>query len=197
MEDKVLIELLKPDTRCSAFNITPQRLSERLEEIKLNDNLPGEISSQLKVCKKLCSYSYFVYEFATISQGLSFLAIETALKERLRLFYPDGFDFKRKSDGVIKKEKPLSLSHFQSLLENREIRIMKIEGFFERGVNFADLIEWAVSKVILKERFNDEGDTIRKLRNAAAHPTNQVIIPPWNAIHGLSINVKFINSLFI
>ena len=44
MEDRALNELLKPDTRCNVFHITPQSLSERLEEIKLNDNLPKEVS---------------------------------------------------------------------------------------------------------------------------------------------------------
>jgi hypothetical protein len=197
MEDPILNELLKPDTRCKYFNITPQNLSEKLEEIKLNDNLPKEVSSQLKICKKLCLYSYFVCEFATVGQGLSFLAIETALKECLRLFYPDGLDFKRKIDGEIKREKPLSLAHFQSLLENKEIRIMKIEGFFERGVNLTDLIDWAISKEILKKRFDDEGDIITRLRNATAHPANQMSISPWDAIYGLNLNVKLINSLFI
>lgn len=196
MEDQNLNELIKPDIRCNAFHITPHKLSERLEEIKLNDSLPEEVSNQLKICKKLCLYSYFVYEFATVGLELSFLAIETALKERLRLFYPDGFDFKRKSDGAIKREKPLSLSHFQSLLENKEIKIQKIEGFFERGVMLGELTEWAISKEILNERFDGEGDTVKDLRNSVAHPSGQTILPPWNAIHGLGLNVKLINSLF-
>ncbi len=196
MEDQTLNELIKPDTRCSAFHITPQRLTERLEEIKLNENLPEEISNQLKICKKLCLYSYFVYEFATAGLELSFLAIETALKERLRLFYADGFDFKRKTDGAIKREKPLSLSHFQSLLENEELRIQKIDSFFERGVTLAELIEWSISKGILNERFDGEGDTVKDLRNSVAHPSGQTVLPPWNAIHGLGLNIELINSLF-
>ena len=196
MEDQILNELIKPDSRCSAFHITPQRLSERLEEIKLNDNLPEEVSNQLKVCKKICLYSYFVYEFATIAQGLSFLAIETALKERLRLFYPGGIDFKIKIDGTIKKEKSLSLSHFQALLKNKDLKIQKIDGFFERGVLLGDLIEWSLNRGILDERFDGEGDVVKDLRNAVAHPVGQTIVPPWNAIHGLSLNVKLINSLF-
>jgi hypothetical protein len=197
MEDPIFNELLKPDTRCKYFNITPQTLSEKLEEIKLNENLPKEVLSQLKVCKKLCLYSYFVYEFATVGLSLSFLAIETALKERLRLFYPDGFDFKRKVDRTIHRENPLSLSHFQSLLDNKDIRIVGIEGFFDGNVNLADLIDWAISKEIFKEHFSDESVTIRNLRNATAHPINQTILPPWNAIHGLSLNVNLIHSLFM
>jgi len=196
MEDQKLNELIKPDVRCSAFHITPQRLSERLEEIELSDTLPEEVSNQLKICKKLCVYSYFVYEFATVGFERSFLAIETALKERLRLFYPDGFDFKRKSDGTIKREKPHSLSHFQSLLQNKEIRIQKIDGFFERGVMLGELTEWAISKGILNERFDGEGDTIKDLRNSVVHPSGQMILPPWNAIHSLGLNIKLINSLF-
>lgn len=196
MEDQTLNELKEPDSRCNAFHITPQRLSERLEEIKLNDNLPKEVSNQLKICKKLCLYSYFVYEFATVGQGLSFLAIETALKERLRLFYADGFNFKRKTDGIITKENPLSLSHFQSLLENKELKIQKIDSFFERGVLLGDLIEWSVTNGILDERFDGEGEVIKELRNAVAHPVGQTILSPWDAIHGLSLNVKLINSLF-
>jgi hypothetical protein len=196
MEDQVFNELIRADSRCSAFHIDPQGLSERLEEIKLSNNLPKEVSNQIQVCKKLCLYPYFVYEFATIAQGLSFLAIETALKERLRLFYPDGIEFKMKVDGTVKKEKPLSLSHFQALLTNKDLRIQKIDGFFEKGVLLGDLIEWSISKGILNERFNGEGDVVKDLRNTVAHPIGQTIVSPWSAIHGLSLNVQLINSLF-
>jgi hypothetical protein len=196
MEDQVFNELIRADSRCSAFHIDPQGLSERLEEIKLSNNLPKEVSNQIQVCKKLCLYTYFVYEFATIAQGLSFLAIETALKERLRLFYPDGIEFKMKVDGTVKKEKPLSLSHFQALLTNKDLRIQKIDGFFEKGVLLGDLIEWSISKGILNERFNGEGDVVKDLRNTVAHPIGQTIVSPWSAIHGLSLNVQLINSLF-
>jgi len=196
MEDQVFNELISPDSRCNAFHIDPQGLSERLGEINLSVNLPKEVSNQLQACKKLCLYTYFVYEFATIAQDLSFLAIETALKERLRLFYPDGIEFKTKIDGTVKKEKPLSLSHFQALLTNKNLKIQKIDAFFEKGVLLGDLIEWSISKDILNERFNGEGDVVKDLRNAVAHPIGQTIVSPWSAIHGLSLNVQLINSLF-
>lgn len=197
MEDQILNELIKADSRCSAFHITPQKVSKRLEKLKLNEKVPEEVLNQIIICKKLCLYSYFVYEFATVGQQLSFLAIETALKERLRLYYLDGFDFKNTKTSVIRKEKPHSLTHFQSLLKNDELQFEGIKGFFKRRINMYDLINWAIKKGILKEKFMGEGDTVRNLRNFAAHPSRQMILPPWNAIQTLEINIKLINSLFI
>jgi len=197
MEDQILNELIKPDSRCSAFNITLQKLSERLKELKLNKNVPKEISNQIEICKKLCLYSYFVYEFTAVAQQLSYFAIETAFKECLRLFYPEGFDFKNKETSIIRKERPHSLVSFESLLKNYKLKFMEIDGFFKRGINMFGLIDWAIKKKILKERFNGEGDIIRKLRNSAAHPSGRTILSPWNTIHDLEINIKLINSLFI
>jgi len=195
-ENDILNELIKPDSRCSVFHITLKSLSEKLEKINLNDNIPKEISEQIRICKKLCLYSYFVYEFATVGEELSYLAIETALKERLRLFYLDGFEFKNLESGLIQKEKPHSLPHFESLLRNDILKFMGAEGFFKRGINMYDLMNWAIEKEILKESFKGQGAVVKDLRNFAAHPSGRSINIPWNAIDSLARNVSLINSLF-
>ncbi|KPK42900.1 MAG: hypothetical protein AMJ78_00630 [Omnitrophica WOR_2 bacterium SM23_29] len=197
MKGQILSELIKPDTRNSAFHITPQRLYKRLEEIRLNDNVPEEISGQIKICKKLCLYSYLVYEFATVGAQLSYFALETALKERLRRFYADGFDFKNLKTNIIKKEKPHSLASFESLLKDDKLRFMGVENFFKKGVTMHELINWAISKGILRERFKGEGGIIRRLRNFYAHPTGQKVFLPYGAINHLKMNIELINSLFI
>lgn len=197
MDDKILNELIKPDTRCSAFHITLKSLSEELEGLNLNDNIPKEISEQIRICKKLFLYSYFVYEFATVSEELSYLVIETALKERLRLFYPDGLEFKNLETGLIQKEKPHSLAHFDSLLKNNKLKFMGVENFFKRGINIYDLINWTIDKGILKESYKGQGKVIKDLRNFAAHPSGRSIVTPWMAIDGLAKNIGLINSLFV
>jgi hypothetical protein len=186
---------LFPDSRNLAFNVSEKSLSERISKIALHSSVPKEVASQIEIYKKLCLHSFYVYEFASLAEHLSFMVIETALKERLRIHYFDvGFSFRDKLSAQITVEKPHSLAAFQKLLNNK--RFLGIEGWFKRGVYLNELLDWAIEQKIVQCRFKGEGAVLGNLRNHIAHPIGLSFHVAGVAISGFDENVDFINSIF-
>ncbi len=85
-------ELTRFDPRWQYFDISPKEWFAIVADIKLTAAVPKEVANQIEVCKKLCVYGLFVYEFLTVAIERSFPAIETALKLRYRAATGKGSD---------------------------------------------------------------------------------------------------------
>lgn len=108
MNEKILSEITIPDRRWQYFNANLQDLKQSINEIRLADSVPDDIRIQINICKKLCLYSYFVYEFATVAMERSFMIIESALKLKYKKEDKDKIkghiSFKKLIDWAIKEK---------------------------------------------------------------------------------------------
>ena len=92
-----LSELLKKDTIFSSFvkvdeygrsrEITIEDLQKSICGIQLIPSVPKEVKKVFGAAKKLYIFGYFEYYFFTISQHYTFLALESALKNRYNEIY--------------------------------------------------------------------------------------------------------------
>ncbi len=196
MEKNLFDEITKVDSRCQAMGITLENLKTALSQIEFAPNLPTEIKEHSEICKKLYLYSYFVYEFATIAQQKTYLMIEAALKEKLRLYYPGGFDFKNRTSKEVELHKPHSLSSFHSLLNQDELTFCKKDGYFEQGMSLKSLLDWLVGKGLCPEMFLEKVDLWRSLRNYTAHPIGVTILPVGVSLAHFKKVIEFLNKLY-
>lgn len=78
-------QIMERDDRHIGYDFTLRELYESISSVKLNNNIPEVIHSQLNVAKNMAVYSYYLYSLSPEVGLKSFRIIELALKIR----YPD------------------------------------------------------------------------------------------------------------
>ena len=81
MPKEILKKLTAPDERNE--RITLELLYNELNKIPLSNRIPEDVANMIELSKKLCLYSYFEYDFYSVSTFFSCLAVEAALKVKL------------------------------------------------------------------------------------------------------------------
>lgn len=98
--DKTVKTLFK--TKSSDDKKLLEKLQRDICRIQLSPNIPKEVIKVFNAAKKLYIFGYFDYYFFTISQHYTFLAVESALRNRYISIYGDSKKFINLND-IIKK----------------------------------------------------------------------------------------------
>lgn len=191
---KALEEVHAADARHQAFvrmdpetgGFVPLQLEDYhqwVSAIRLNASVPEDIRGYLETVKNVFVYGWFVYPFYAVAAFLSDTAVEMALRRRFQAEDPRG-------------KWPLT-----SLLSRaRAQRLIRDEGFaFARrqsDFRLPDHLASTGARPGASDYTDILVETIPKLRNSFAHPTNHTILLPGQAAASLSIAAEIINQLF-
>ena len=188
-------DLLKPDLRSA--HLTLEYLQSIISRIQLIPEVPEPVRAEFQRAKDLFIFSYFRYEFFTLSIRSALFALEVAMRYRYlqslkgkAVITCDGQTVHELTDPTysqisdflhqIKKRKDLNFKH------------MKVNGE-KFPFSVTELIHWLGENGIpkWKLRFYDIG---RKMRNSLAHPEHASIHLPSNV---MLLRIAYdINELF-
>jgi hypothetical protein len=90
-ELKPLDKVLERDDRLSYFGVTLEHLHHRAAEIAISPAAPEKVHNQFTIARNPLLYSWFVYPFQPVAFLYSILAVEVALRERLKAARPELF----------------------------------------------------------------------------------------------------------
>ena len=192
---KALDEVLEPDSRNQAFakidpetnEILPMGLDDyhrNLSAISLKKEVPEDVQSYFETLKNVCLYGWFVYPFFTVSEFLSFTAIEMALRKKFEENDPRRRWGLKDLLGEAKKQGWITDKGFPSIQVRREYGA---ELNKELGLSFSKPVADYTSILI---------ESLPYLRNTFAHPSSQMILVPGEATSSLRIAAELINQLF-
>ena len=86
-KDKIFSSFVKVDKHGKSREITIEDLQKAICGIQLIPNVPEEVKKVFNAAKRLHIFGYFEHYFFTISQHYTFLALESALKNRYNEIY--------------------------------------------------------------------------------------------------------------
>lgn len=188
------LDLLKPDPR---INISLEKLQLAISNIQLIPEVPESVRIEFQRAKDLFVFSYFKYEFSTLSERSALFAHETAMKQRYIQSLNGKASISYKSKIVHEITSP-TYSQISDFLHH----MRKTKGWQLRDVqvndekfpfNMPEVINWLVRNVSPKWKL-DLYDAGRELRNSHAHSENVIIHPPSATI--LQNIAQDINEMF-
>lgn len=188
-------ELLKPDPRSE--HLTLEYLQSIISTIQLIPEVPESVRIEFQRAKDLLIFSYFIYEFSTLSDRSALFALEVAMRYRY-LQSLKGKAVITYENQIVHELTDPTYSQISDFLYNmRRNKKWKSKGVKVNGEKFpssvTELINWLGRNGIPKWKlqFYDAG---RKVRNSLAHPEHASIYPPSN---GMLLRIAYdINELF-
>lgn len=176
-------EFLKPDSRSGYFTL--EHLQSIVSRIQLIPEVPQSVKVEFQRAKDLFVFSYFRYEFATLSNRSALFAFEVAMRQRY-LQSLKGKAIITCDDQIMHELIDPAYSQISEFLNNvRKNKKIKFNNIKVNGEKFpmttTELIKWMGRNGIpkWKLRFYEMG---RKARNSLAHPEHPTIFPPSNDI---------------
>ncbi len=157
-----------------------------LSEITLSETVPEDIRSYFETIKNVCLYGRFVYAFYGVAEGLTFLLLEFALRERLGVGKQDSswsfgkLLYKAIKGGLIRDE---GFSHVRRI---REYQAQMEEILHDSAPIFSPPEPY--SKIL--------AEVLPHFRNNFAHPKHQAIVLPQGALFSIRFAAEFINQLY-
>jgi len=191
-------EFLQPDSRTSHLSL--EWLQSRMSVIQLIPNVPESVRLQFQRAKDLFIFGYFRYEFFTISSHYAVLAHETAMKQRYVQSLGEKATITYNSEKYeITQPTYFQISEFIYNLKKSK-RIQSARSILVNGEKFPStvnqVINWLVSKGIIKKWKARMDDLVRKVRNSLSHPEHVQIFMP-NMAEGMIRQIVYdINELF-
>jgi hypothetical protein len=192
---KPIDEFTKPDTRNQGLvKITPEGripvtyedFYEHVADCNLLPSIPEEIRSYFEMVKNVYVQGWYYYPLFTLSYFLSLVAMEMALRERLKKEDPKQKNTFSKLMNIAVEKGLIKASKF-SYVKGRWEQSKKMEqdsmGLIKA---FPETEEYC--RVLAKN--------IPKLRNAFAHPQITTILFPHQASSSIKTSSEFINQLF-
>ncbi|MGH2611950.1 MAG: hypothetical protein ACRDFB_02745 [Rhabdochlamydiaceae bacterium] len=193
--DPILIpnEFLKPDSRSG--HLTLECLQSMVSGIQLIPEVPNPIKVEFQRAKDLFIFSYFRYEFATLSDRSALFAFEVAMRQRY-LQSLKGKAVITCDDQIVREMMEPSYSQLAKFI-NQTKKSKKSNNVMVNGekfpMNTTELINWLGKNGIPKWKLRSY-DMVRKLRNSLAHPEHASIFLPSN---GMLLRIAYdINELF-
>lgn len=183
-------EILQGDSR----SISLEYLQRVISDIQLIPQVPDPIKDEFQRAKDLFIFSYFRYEFSTISLRSALFAYETAMKmryvkslgEKIRISY---------QDQIVHEFTNVSYSDITQFLNQMkkqkkwDIKNVKVnEQPFPMGTK--NIMKWLVANGIPKWKLKMY-DAGMHLRNALAHPEKPFLIPPSDGmLRGIAYDIN-------
>lgn len=167
-----LEELIKLDDRCLTFNLSIEKLQERVSDLQLIPDVPDNVKQVLRRAKDLFIFGYFRYEFFTIAHHYAFLALEAAIKARYIAELGDVAILTDRKNKKIKHEmKKPTYRRIEEFCRNTSgwnihTLLVNDEAF---PSSHKKLLKWLVDKHIIRKWEKGSYDAGIELRNALSH----------------------------
>jgi hypothetical protein len=183
-------EMCQPDPRTLSLNIDMKQLENAISAVQMSEKIPQGIKEMIDLAKRVFLYGYYEYDFYTLSAQYLFLVAETAAKERLLHVLPKECRLIRgKKSKVVRK-------NCHTMYENLQKRWV-IEGFPEINRTLDSILKFLKAREILPQRISMHFlDSLRQLRNNAAHLTGKDALHPATIIPAFHMVIDFTNCLF-
>lgn len=186
---KPLSEILEPDKRMASFGWMLETDHKRLSDIKLSETIPEDIRNYFETVKNICLYGRFVYAFYGVAESLTYPLLELGLQKRL---------------GTGKHGRKNS---FRILLHRAiESGLIKDDGFSharrmrEHQAQLQEMWQVEGSPVLAPSERDSYIKTLASVlpnfRNRFAHPSQQAIVLPQEALFSIRFAAEFINQLY-
>lgn len=188
-------EFLKPDSRSE--HVTLEYLQSIISDIQLIPEVPEPVRIEFQRAKDLFIFSYFRYEFFTLSSRSALFALEVAMKERYLQSLKGKAVITYEDQIVHEMTKPTYSQISDFLYEMRRTKKWKFKNVKVNDNEFPfgmrGLINWLGRNGSPKWKLQLY-EVGRKLRNSLAHPEHASIYPPSN---GMLLRIAYdINELF-
>lgn len=187
-------ELLKPDSRT---NITLEHLQSAIADIQLIPDIPEPVKVEFQHAKDLFVFSFFKYEFATLSDRSAHFAFETAMKMRYVKSLNGKAIISYKSKVIHELTNPTYSGISEHLYTMRNKLSRNFNDLQVNNKNFPftvkELMNWLIENGSPKWKFRLY-DASRQLRNSFAHPEDVIILSP--SINTLQRIAYDINEMF-
>ncbi len=175
-------EILSPDPRST---IPLDRLQRVIADIQLISQVPEPVRNEFQRAKDLFVFSYFKYEFFSISISSVLFAYETAMKMRYMQSLNKKVIITYKADIVHQLTDPTysDLSkHLYNMRNklNRDFKDLRVNGE-KFPFTMKEVMKWLVENVAPKWKLKMY-DAVIKLRNSVAHPEKPFILPPSDGV---------------
>jgi hypothetical protein len=201
---KAVSEIYQPDPRQPNLVGDLSDNHAALSEIVLHDQVPANVRQLFETAKNVSLYSWFVYRFHQVAEGVAYSALEMALRERAGLVEwsgpnaPTGRGLKKllrhaQNRGWLKNE---GFSSARRMAAERA-RLDKVLIGIEAGKDFAvdepseEEISVAMGKIDYIEILIEHAP---KMRNQLAHGSS--VLSPRSP-QTLTIVAQAINQLFV
>lgn len=186
-----LNNFLNPDPRMSDVRI--EHLHLKIDELRLNKNVPEDIVIQFETAKNLFLYSYFVYRFHHIADLQAIATLELALKtkfDELSIHYRSNCGLgklldKAEENCLIRSED--IPGYYESALRKAKQRhfFYNIQKMHEENLETIEIDESNISPSpadydlgYLKSTF----ENLREIRNIFAHGATALFFPNLNIL---------------
>jgi uncharacterized protein YutE (UPF0331/DUF86 family) len=173
-----------------------EKLQQEICGIQLIPSVPGSVKKVFQDAKDLHTYGFFRYSFFAVAQHYTYLALESAIKNR----YYQSFG----KENTLQNEKRETLKvgsiDHQSMIDlcqrmRWDIRKLRINGEkFAR--NTREVLDWLVRERIINEWERKQCSRGITLRNIMSHPTRALVFPPSYSMKALEFVADFINRLY-
>lgn len=188
-------DLLKPDSRTK--HMTLEYLQSIISDIQLIPEVSEPVRMEFQHAKDLFIFSYFKYEFFTLSNRSALFAYEIAMKQRYLQSLKGKAVITYENQIVHEITQPTYSQIADFLYEMRRKKKWKIGDVKVNDEKFpsgmTELINWLIRNGSPKWKLQFY-DAARKVRNSLAHPEHAPIFPPSN---GLLLRIAYdINELF-
>lgn len=183
-------DLCQPHENNALFGIDLEYLQQSIAAIPVSSKVPQNVTDLLDVAKKLLLYCYYEWDLYTVCFGYLFLVSETAIETRFMQELPETCVLIKKKDRIVMLKSYDAL--FSKLLEG-----WRIEGHEKVHGSLGSIINWLSSTACLPERNNAFiMNTLRELRNYAAHLSSKHLWPPAVVVCQLWMVTDFVNCLY-
>jgi hypothetical protein len=183
-------DLCQPHENNALFGVDLQCLQQSITAIPVSPKVPTSITELLDVARKLLLYCYYEWDFYTVSFVYLFLISETAMKTRFVQQLPEPCT-------IVRKDAHIAVAKNYDILFSKLHKGWRIEGYERINGSLGSISAWLMTNVPLPERHNEfVVNTIRDLRNYAAHLSMKHLWPPAIVIQQLWKVTDFINCLY-
>lgn len=189
-------EITAGDRRLAAFRgLTTDALQEWLVEMRLSPAIPARVRHHLLQAKRCCLAGWFFYELFEQGAHAGITACEAALQERYvaDLPLPCTLVARRRAARtapLVVTERPDVKTFMQRLY-----RDWALESDLSFLGSFAQLIDWARARGLIREADHERWEALLMLRNNVAHGA-AMVVPPHMPLRTLERIVRNINRLF-
>ena len=192
--DSVLspLDLLMPDTRTI---LSLEKLQDTIADIQFSPKVPDSIKIEFQRAKDLFVFSYFKYDFITLSVRSALFAYEIAMKSRYIQSLNGKAVIKYDSEVMHEFTNPSFSTISDFLYQMQRKKNWKLKHVLVNEKKFPstmkEVMNWLIENGIPKWKFRMY-EAARKIRNDLAHPEQSTILSESSAslLHRIAYDIN-------
>lgn len=185
-------------------------IQESVAPYDLDGWVPEAVRTYLEGARRLHVYGYFEYSFFTVASERAMLAAEFAVRLRFLERHNGQVSIERRKAGSIESRilQPADTWAFASEFQRLHHKKWRLVGHPSFNGSLGAHLAWASATIDLGPYFPRGGhtpggtgvrgrlDVLRELRNAAAHPSMDLVVSPIDSRRSIEFSWRFINALW-